>query len=262
MAKAGSVMQFILKQLLRSVDVNALTAELGADPIIGHNENDGTRCDFDLGSPVSGTIGHVVKHIYQREGFKIKTINSSGVVVHSADVTSINTIDIPIGGVIWWHKSLTGVPSLPSGWVECNGQVLSDPESLLNGRTIPNINGSKYFIRGGATSGGTQANQMKSHTHTASLASTALTCSSALTIQGQPSKVIGNGEISSFYLPTGSAHFPAYIWRDPSESIAATEITSKVALASGSVNVTATPAGSPDETRPDNITLVAIMRVK
>lgn len=68
--------------------------------------------------------------------------------------------DLPIGSVIAWAKSFTGVPSgLPAGWVECNGQVLSDGESLLDAQTIPNLNasggGTKRFLRGSTTSGTT-----------------------------------------------------------------------------------------------------------
>ena len=36
---------------------------------------------------------------------------------------------VPIGAVIPWFKDTPGVPALPSNFVECNGQVLSDPES-------------------------------------------------------------------------------------------------------------------------------------
>jgi len=73
---------------------------------------------------------------------------------------------VPIGSVIAWHKSLTGVPALPDGWVECNGQTLDDEDSLLHGQVIPNLNGhasganspglgrkEKMFIRGGTISG-------------------------------------------------------------------------------------------------------------
>lgn len=73
---------------------------------------------------------------------------------------------VPIGFIGFWHKNLTGVPDLPDGWVECNGQVLSDPDSPLNGQTIPNLNGDatgadspnlsrkeQMFLRGGVTSG-------------------------------------------------------------------------------------------------------------
>jgi hypothetical protein len=56
--------------------------------------------------------------------------------------------------------------NLSTNWVECNGQVLSDAESLLNGLTIPNLNGDNRTLRGNATSGGTGG--AETHSHTAS----------------------------------------------------------------------------------------------
>jgi len=43
---------------------------------------------------------------------------------------------VPVGSILPWAKSLTGVPSLISGgfFVECNGQTLSDAESPLDGQ--------------------------------------------------------------------------------------------------------------------------------
>ena len=61
---------------------------------------------------------------------------------------------VPIGAVIPWFKDTPGVPGLPSHYVECNGQVLDDPESPLDGATMPDINtGAQRFIRGGLSSG-------------------------------------------------------------------------------------------------------------
>jgi len=82
----------------------------------------------------------------------------------------------PIGSISWWHKSLTGCPALPAEWAECNGQVLNDVDSPFNGQTLPDINNTvKRFIRGGLASGGLQAEGTKpngltignenSHTH-------------------------------------------------------------------------------------------------
>lgn len=68
---------------------------------------------------------------------------------------------VPIGFIGWWYKDLTGVPDLPDGWIECNGQVLDDTDSPLHGQPIPDINGNLYFIRGGATSGATQEDQLQ-----------------------------------------------------------------------------------------------------
>lgn len=68
-------------------------------------------------------------------------------------------IEIPIGATIDWDKSLTGTPALPTGWVECNGQVIADSSSVYNGIAIRNLNGfggaTKRFIRGSTTSGTT-----------------------------------------------------------------------------------------------------------
>jgi hypothetical protein len=62
---------------------------------------------------------------------------------------------VPIGGVVDWLKNLTGCPALPDNFVECNGQLLSDPESVFDNVTIPDLNSNNYFLRANATSGGT-----------------------------------------------------------------------------------------------------------
>lgn len=64
----------------------------------------------------------------------------------------------PVGSVLAWLKSFTNTPSLPAGWVECNGQTLSDSGSVYNGQTIPDLNGSsatKRLLRGDTSSGST-----------------------------------------------------------------------------------------------------------
>ena len=68
----------------------------------------------------------------------------------------------PIGSIAAWLKSYTNTPALPPGWVECNGQTLSDVDSVYNGQVIPNLNSSgintdatRMFLRGCTTSGGT-----------------------------------------------------------------------------------------------------------
>lgn len=71
---------------------------------------------------------------------------------------------VPVGSIIAWAKSFTSVPSLATQgrteYVECNGQTLSDAQSLLTGNVIPNLNNSggaaaNRFLRGNTTSGGT-----------------------------------------------------------------------------------------------------------
>lgn len=70
---------------------------------------------------------------------------------------------VPIGSIIAWLKSFTNTPSIPSGWVECDGSVLSDSDSVYNGATLPDLNGDNQFTRGNSTSGGTGGSSTHSH---------------------------------------------------------------------------------------------------
>lgn len=73
---------------------------------------------------------------------------------------------VPIGSVQAWHKSAAGTPVLPWGWVECNGQVIADPESPYNGTNAPDLNPTERFLRGNAISGNYQTADFAGHTHT------------------------------------------------------------------------------------------------
>ena len=98
----------------------------------------------------------------------------------NANFTYLDEISVPVGGIIGWHKSFANVPALPASgkWVECNGQVLADAGSPLNGQTIPNLNGAAggadspghtakvaMFLRGGVTSGTGQQDAFQGHWH-------------------------------------------------------------------------------------------------
>lgn len=63
---------------------------------------------------------------------------------------------VPVGGVVAFLKSFTNCPTLPAEYVECNGQTLSDAQSVFNGQTIPNLNASN-FLMGSSSSGGTSS---------------------------------------------------------------------------------------------------------
>ena len=60
---------------------------------------------------------------------------------------------VPIGAIIPWLKSYTNTPALDNHFVECNGQTLSDGDSVYNGQVIPDLNGDNRFLRGSTTSG-------------------------------------------------------------------------------------------------------------
>jgi microcystin-dependent protein len=82
---------------------------------------------------------------------------------------------VPIGGVVAFFK-FTGW-FLPSNFKECNGTVVSDVDSPMNGQTVPNLNGQAATIEGSAGGAGgfvgantinlTEA-QMPTHNHGAS----------------------------------------------------------------------------------------------
>jgi hypothetical protein len=78
--------------------------------------------------------------------------------------TSIGGGQIPIGAVTAWLKSFPpGAPPLSSNFVECNGQILSDPGSIYNGQVIPNLNGQNRFLRGSTTGGATGGSSTHNH---------------------------------------------------------------------------------------------------
>lgn len=87
--------------------------------------------------------------------------------------TSSSTIIAPIGTIMAWLKSYTNTPqTLPTGWVECDGSVVNDADSVYNTQTLPDLNGGE-FLRGDTTSGGTGGSathtlieaEMPAHTH-------------------------------------------------------------------------------------------------
>lgn len=82
-----------------------------------------------------------------------------------ATLTSGTALKPPIGSIIAWHKSAPGVPSLPDGWMECDGSTVIDSSSPLNGIPLPDLNVSTRFLRGGSVSGSPQAQSLQSHAH-------------------------------------------------------------------------------------------------
>jgi microcystin-dependent protein len=92
-------------------------------------------------------------------------------------------VPVPVGGIVAWAKSMTGVPALPAEFLECNGQVISDAGSPMNGQTLPNLNayggGAQRFLRGATTSGAVGGEdthtltiaEMPGHSHTIAIGS-------------------------------------------------------------------------------------------
>jgi len=67
-----------------------------------------------------------------------------------------------IGDIKPWHKNFgAGTQSLQWGWVEMDGSTISDSESPFNGQTLEDLNGDARFLRGGSTSGTEQDDAMQ-----------------------------------------------------------------------------------------------------
>ncbi len=93
--------------------------------------------------------------------------------------TARSNLLAPVGSIVAWHKHVQGGGlTIPGGWVECNGGTVNDPDSPIQGATIPNLNGAasynspgfgsaeRLFLRGGTTSGAGEDDMFESHTHT------------------------------------------------------------------------------------------------
>lgn len=80
----------------------------------------------------------------------------------------------PVGSIIAYHYDFANSKKLiPVGWIECNGNLISDADSIFNGLTSPDLNGTtdadSKFLRGNSTSGTTGGTDL--HGHSAATAS-------------------------------------------------------------------------------------------
>lgn len=102
------------------------------------------------------------------------TLTTNGSVTINGSITingtAIGVGFVPIGAVVATIPALTGAYSCTAtttadsfGYVRCNGQVIADITSPLNGRTIPNIN-NDVFLKGNITSNATGGSNTHQHT--------------------------------------------------------------------------------------------------
>jgi hypothetical protein len=105
----------------------------------------------------------------------------------------------PIGVITAFHKTFTNTPTLPWGWVECNGQTLSDAESVFNGQVIPNLNAANRFLRGATTSGTTGGADTHTHTITTSTTSASISGAGTTVVTGVTSPSGNNSTLNPSY---------------------------------------------------------------
>jgi hypothetical protein len=121
----------------------------------------------DLSELSAGTKGDLITYNASGVATAVSIGSTNDVLQVSAGLPVwASNVNAPIGSVLAWLKSFTNTPALPSNFVECNGQVLSDTGSVYNGQTIPDLNGSAgtgRFLRGKTTSGGTGGTETHHH---------------------------------------------------------------------------------------------------
>ncbi|MCP4136549.1 MAG: hypothetical protein GY754_36605 [bacterium] len=102
------------------------------------------------------------------DGSIVDVVNSQ-----AQQIAALESIVVPVGTIMAWHKNLGGMPSLPDNFVECDGTQISDSDSPLNGEYTPNLNNAAQsyheggvFLRGSTTSSNTlQDDGFQGHRH-------------------------------------------------------------------------------------------------
>jgi hypothetical protein len=192
--------------------------------------------------------------------------------------TAIEQSQVPVGTICAWHKSLTGTPSIAYGWVECNGQTLSDADSPYNGQVIPNLNGDGRFLRGSSTSGTLQSDDVTAHSHGAGTLSGAsdaasnhshsFSWSGNSASAGSHNHAMYFGAAAAGTAPTGNASTTPNSVASSSGGDHAHSITvSGTSGTDGAHSHTVTVSGASGstggtETRPDNMSVVWIIKIK
>jgi hypothetical protein len=152
-------------------------------------------------------------------------------------------------------------PHLEDNWIECDGQSITDAESPYYGATAPSLNSTQKFIRGGHISGEVQGDTFQEHKHTkGDLAISASgTHTHAATQLGYGLTPNDGGDFAG-----GGSWAYKYGGAYNTGSSTHTHANGDVSGTPG-VAVTDGTHGTPrtdSETRPTNIVMVWIMRIK
>ncbi|MCP4129740.1 MAG: hypothetical protein GY754_01870 [bacterium] len=183
------------------------------------------------------------------------------ITASNSEIESLRKIIAPVGSIQAWHKTLDESLEIPAGWVECNGQVVNDTESDYDGLTVPDLNGEGRFLRGGAVSGeleedatavnGLGADSGGSHAHS-------ITEYYQIPLHGTSTYNPGSGDEGS---SGGTTTTPS----GNQSGLAYTNIGDQGLYYTMTTNTTGSHSHSltgDTETRPSNMSVVWIMRIK
>ncbi|MCP4133329.1 MAG: tail fiber protein [bacterium] len=171
--------------------------------------------------------------IYSRLNSMENMIQSMNVIINTqaetiiALETSLGQKSAPVGTILAWHRDLDSTPDLPEGWKECDGTLIDDAESVYYGKNIytPDLNGEARFLRGGSSSGDPQDGQVGRHLHS---------FTSGHTVNGNDGFYQLDADDGSSYNGIVSTWYTTYAGGSETDS----------------------------ETRPDNMSVVWIMKIK
>jgi len=158
--------------LIESAKVNANFAYVGVVPI-------GTVLPWlkTFASADSGTTNSTTANKLVQSGQNFETTIEVGYCVYNstdatfAYITAVDSdttlsldADIMVSGEAY---TIYKTPELDNHFVECNGQTLSDADSVFNGVTLPNLNGNLNVLYGNSTSGSIRTEDfLPIHSHT------------------------------------------------------------------------------------------------
>lgn len=84
-------------------------------------------------------------------------LDPDGNLFVNGSVSALNMV--PVGGIIAWHKDMDHnlhpeyQAILTEYFMECNGDTITDPDSPFEGEILPDLNSSGRFLRGSDASG-------------------------------------------------------------------------------------------------------------
>lgn len=154
---------------------------------------------------------------------------------------------LPVGSIIAWHNR--GVPNvrLPNGWVSCEGQTIRDVHSPFDQQLAPDLNKSGRFLRGGAVSGTLQDAAFARHSHGGA------THGDAPALEDSAHNVMRR--VQMCVIPDGRGIDTGHL----SYSDTTHGLVRGVNCASHTHGI---PQDGGDETRPINMSVIYIMRIK
>lgn len=203
--------------------------------------------------PSRGITQKKLYHIYLTVG-KTSIVNADCTDARRESLNSTWFGIEPIGTIKAWHKSLTGVPALTSDYKECDGTLISDPESPMYRQTIPDLNGEARFLKGAATSGALEASANKAHNH----AITDPTHDHALTDAGHAHASPDDSVVST---TAGGSRFATGAGYGSRNLPTTASATTGIDITAAATGISLADQGA-TEAVPKNMTVVWIMRIK